>query len=47
MSYVFTEVNGGIKLDIIQEDNRPNAIQEEPQGEENPIFKLLKDIKLC
>ena len=34
MSYVLTEENGNTKLEIIQEDNRPNAIQEEQQGEE-------------
>ena len=44
MSYVLTPENGLTKLEIIQEDNRPNAVQEEPQGEENPILKSLKDI---
>lgn len=44
MSYVLTEENGITKLEIIQEDNRPNAIQEELQGEENPILKSLKDL---
>lgn len=44
MSYVLTEEDGLIKLEIIQEDNRPNAVQEEPQGEENPVLKLLKEI---
>lgn len=44
MSYVLSEENGSTKLEIIQEDNRPNAIQEEPQGEENPILKSLKDL---
>jgi uncharacterized protein YndB with AHSA1/START domain len=44
MSYVLTEENGHTKLEIIQEDNRPNAVQEEPQGEENPVLKSLKDI---
>lgn len=44
MSYVLTEENGITKLEIIQEDNRPNAIQEEPQGEENQILKSLKDL---
>jgi uncharacterized protein YndB with AHSA1/START domain len=42
MSYVLTEDDGQTKLEIIQEDNRPNAVQEEPQGEENPVFKSLK-----
>lgn len=44
MSYVLTSENEKTKLEIIQEDNRPNAVQEEPQGEENPILKSLKDI---
>jgi len=44
MSYVLTADSGQTKLEIIQEDNRPNAIQEEPQGEGNPILKSLKEI---
>ena len=44
MSYILTEENGNTKLEIIQEDNRPNAVQEEQQGEENPILKSLKDL---
>ncbi|KAF2515408.1 SRPBCC domain-containing protein [Flavobacterium zhairuonense] len=42
MNYVLTEENQKTKLEIIQEDNRPGAIQEEPQGEENPILQGLK-----
>ena len=44
MSYVLTEESGQVKLEIIQEDNRPNAVQEEPQGEENPVLKSLKEL---
>jgi uncharacterized protein YndB with AHSA1/START domain len=44
MSYVLTEDKGHTKLEIIQEDNRPGAIQEEPQGEENSILHGLKQI---
>ncbi|MEP7266385.1 MAG: SRPBCC domain-containing protein [Saprospiraceae bacterium] len=44
MNYILTSANGNTKLEIIQEDNRPNAVQEEPQGEENPILKGLKEI---
>lgn len=44
MNYVLTDENGQTKLEIIQEDNRPNAVQEEPQGEENPILKSLKQL---
>ncbi len=42
MSYVLTVENGQTKLEIIQEDNRPNAVQEEPQGEENVVLMSLK-----
>jgi uncharacterized protein YndB with AHSA1/START domain len=44
MSYVLTSEIGQTRLEIIQEDNRQNAIQEEPQGEENPILQSLKKI---
>ena len=44
MSYVLITENGQTKLEIIQEDNRPNAVQEEPQGDENPILQSLKKI---
>ncbi len=38
MNYVLTSENGQTKLEIIQEDNRPNAVQEEPQGEKKTQF---------
>jgi len=44
MNYVLTEENQKTKLEIIQEDNRQGAVQEEPQGEENPILQGLKTI---
>jgi uncharacterized protein YndB with AHSA1/START domain len=44
MIYSLSMDNGETKLEIIQEDNRPNAIQEAEQGEENPILKMLKKI---
>lgn len=44
MIYVLTSENGYTKLDIIQEDNRPGAIQEKLQGEENPVLQSLKKI---
>ncbi len=44
MQYILTPENGGTKLEIVQEDNRPNAVQEAPQGEENPVLKSLKEI---
>jgi len=42
MSYVLTEEDQKVKLEIIQEDNRPGAVQEEPQGDENPMLQGLK-----
>ncbi len=44
MVYTLTEQNGMTNLEIIQEDNRPNAAQEELQGEGNPVLKMLKEI---
>jgi uncharacterized protein YndB with AHSA1/START domain len=45
MSYVLTPMaNGQTKLEIIQEDNRPDARQEDPQGEENPVLLSLKKL---
>lgn len=44
MIYSLTNNNGQTKLEIIQEDNRPNAVQEDEQGEENPVLKMLKQI---
>jgi uncharacterized protein YndB with AHSA1/START domain len=44
MSYILTTENEQTKLEIIQEDNRPNAVQEAPQGEENPVLQSLKKV---
>lgn len=44
MSYKLTPQNGEILLEIIQEDNRPGAVQEGPQGAENPVLMALKNI---
>ena len=44
MSYALTNENGQTRLEIIQEDNRPNAVQEEPQGEDNPVLITLKEV---
>lgn len=44
MNYILTEEDGQTKLEIIQEDNRPNAVQEKQQGEENPVLKALKEV---
>ena len=42
MNYILSEEKNCIKLDIIQEDDRPGAVQEAPQGEENPVLSALK-----
>jgi uncharacterized protein YndB with AHSA1/START domain len=44
MSYVLSVANGQTKLEIIQEDNRPGAVQEALQGEENPVLQGLKKV---
>ncbi|MCB9351420.1 MAG: SRPBCC domain-containing protein [Lewinellaceae bacterium] len=44
MEYKLTEEDEGTLLEIIQEDNRPGAKQEEEQGEENPVLKMLKEL---
>ena len=44
MAYSLTPYDGQTKLEIIQEDNRPNAVQEDEQGDENPVLKALKEI---
>jgi len=43
MEYKLTKSGENTLVKIIQEDNRPGAIQEETQGEENPVLKGLKD----
>jgi uncharacterized protein YndB with AHSA1/START domain len=42
MDYILNEEKNGTRLDIVQEDSRPGAIQEAPQGEENPVLGALK-----
>jgi uncharacterized protein YndB with AHSA1/START domain len=44
MNYVLTGVDNKTKLEITQEDNRPNAVQEQPQGDENPVLQALKNL---
>lgn len=44
MIYILTAGDEETKLEIIQEDMRPGALQEKEQGEENPILKMLKEI---
>ncbi len=44
MIYLLTADNKHTKLEIIQKDKRTNAIQEDEQGTENPILKMLKQV---
>jgi len=44
MEYKLTKSGENTLVEITQEDNRPGAIQEETQGEENPVLKGLKDL---
>ena len=44
MNYILTTEDSSTNLEIVQEDNRPNAKQEEPQGEENPVLQSLKKV---
>jgi len=44
MIYSLTADHGQTKLEIIQEDNRPNAVQEDKKDGENPILSMLKQI---
>jgi len=42
MHYQLSDEDGQTRLEIIQEDHRANAVQEPPQGEENPVLRQLK-----
>ncbi len=42
MVYNLSEEAGKTNLEIVQIDERPGAVQEDPQGEENPILQSLK-----
>ena len=44
MKYVLTDLDDKTKLEIIQEDNRANAEQKPPQGDENPILQGIKKL---
>ena len=44
MNYILTTEDSRTKLEIVQEDNRPNAKQEEPKGEEHPVLQSLKKV---
>ena len=44
MNYILTAQDGSVKLEIIQEDERPGAVQEAPQGGEHPVLQGLKAV---
>lgn len=44
MEYNLSRVQNQTFLKIVQDDNRPNAVQAAPQGEENSVLKALKDV---
>lgn len=44
MHYLLAGHGDHTELTIVQEDNRPGAVQEPEQGAENPVLKMLKDI---
>jgi len=44
MCYELSDQEDNTRLVITQIDNRPDAIQEEPQGEENPVLQQLKQL---
>jgi uncharacterized protein YndB with AHSA1/START domain len=44
MSYIISESENKIKLQILKEDNRPRAVKEEESNEENPVLLALKEI---
>jgi uncharacterized protein YndB with AHSA1/START domain len=44
MSYIISESENMIKLEIIKEDNRPSAVKEKESNEANPVLISLKEI---
>ena len=40
MSYVLMEKNGKTMLEIIQDDNRPHAVEEEAQGRQSHFTSI-------
>jgi uncharacterized protein YndB with AHSA1/START domain len=44
MIYQLEQQSGFVSLEIIQQDNRAGAVQEEPQAEENPVLAALKKL---
>lgn len=44
MSYVISDAENAVQLEIIKEDNRPGAVEEKESNEENPVLTALKQI---
>ncbi len=44
MTYILSDIQNTTKLEILKEDNRPGAVVETGNDEENPILKVLKEI---
>jgi uncharacterized protein YndB with AHSA1/START domain len=44
MNYTLKKVENHTFLEITQEDDRPNAVQKAPEGDENPVLQSLKTI---
>ncbi len=44
MTYILSDIQNTTKLEILKEDNRPGAVVETGNDEENPILKALKEI---
>jgi uncharacterized protein YndB with AHSA1/START domain len=44
MTYIISESENKIKLEILKEDNRLGAVKEQESNEENPVLIALKEI---
>ncbi|PZX92221.1 ATPase [Flavobacterium aquariorum] len=44
MSYIISESENAVQLEIIKEDNRPGAVEEKESNEGNPVLAALKQI---
>lgn len=44
MNYLLLDQGNQTTLEIVKEDNRENAVQQQPQGEENPVLLKLKEL---
>lgn len=44
MSYIISQLENKIRLEILKEDNRPGAVEEKESDEENPVLTALKEI---